>query len=58
MLIIGREEGERIFIDGGRIVVTLIEVKDRKRARIGVQCDRDIVVDREEIHWRRQEDKT
>lgn len=44
-----REPGESIVIDGGRIVVKVIDSNTRK-VRIGVIAPREIAVDREEVH--------
>ena len=50
-----REPGESIVIDGGRIVVKVIDSNTRK-ARIGVIAPREIAVDREEVHLRKLAD--
>ena len=51
-LVVTRKPGERIMIDGGRIVVTVVQV-DGGRVRVGVEAPIDVVVDREELHLRR-----
>jgi len=48
-LIVTRKPGERIMIDGGRIVVTVVQV-DGGRVRVGVEAPVDVVIDREELH--------
>jgi carbon storage regulator CsrA len=40
------------MIDGGRIVVTVVQV-DGGRVRVGVEAPVDVVVDREELHIKR-----
>lgn len=52
MLVLKRYVGEKILIDGGRIVVTLVETacrNGRPFARIGIQAPHDVTVHREEV---------
>ena len=49
MLVLTRSEGERIIIDGGRIIVTLVESSRNGRAKIGIEAAPDVQVDREEV---------
>ena len=52
MLVISRKVGEQIIIDGSiRVTVTAIK---GNQVRIGITAPPDVVVDREEIHARRQ----
>jgi carbon storage regulator CsrA len=51
-LVVTRKPGQRIMIDGGRIIVTLVQV-DGYRVRIGIEAPVDVVVDREETHIKR-----
>lgn len=47
-----RCEGQRIKIttpDGFVIWVTLLEIRTRRRAVLGVEADRRVIVDREEV---------
>jgi len=53
MLVLTRRANERIFVDGGRIVVTVVEVDRRGIARIGIDAPPGVVIDREEIHNRK-----
>jgi carbon storage regulator len=53
MLVLSRKLNERIMIDGGNIVVTVVELLDDK-VRIGVSAPEEMIVDREEIHRERQ----
>ena len=55
MLVFGRKAGERIFIDGGAIVVTVSEIRGAV-VRLAVQAPQGVVVDREEIHLARLRD--
>lgn len=48
-LVVTRKPGERIMIDGGRIVVTVVQV-DGGRVRVGIEAPVDVVIDREELH--------
>ncbi len=55
MLILMRRAGEEIKVtleDGRVITITLISM-DRNRARIGIDADRSITVDRAEIYERK-----
>lgn len=51
MLVLTREAGERIVIDGGRIV---IEVLSAGKVRLGVTAPIHVSVDREEVHQAKQ----
>jgi|688.fasta_scaffold431704_2 carbon storage regulator len=51
-LVVTRKPGERIMIDGGRIVVTVVQV-DGGRVRVGIEAPADVVIDREELHLKR-----
>ena len=53
MLVLTRKVGESIMI-GDNIRVTIAEIVGNK-ARIGVQAPRDVTVDRQEIHERRND---
>lgn len=50
MLVISRRVGEK-FLIGDDIEVTLMDVS-RDRIRIGIQADRSVVINREEVHAR------
>jgi carbon storage regulator len=47
MLVLTRAPGERILIDGG-IVITILGFKGRQ-CRVGIECPRDIGIQREEV---------
>lgn len=49
MLILTRKVGERIMIDDGRVVITVVEIKDGKTARIGIDAPQEIDIHREEV---------
>lgn len=53
MLTLTRKKAESVVLDGGRIVVTVVEV-DRGKVRLGFTCDRSVPVDREEVHRAKQ----
>ena len=53
MLILARHQGERIVIDGGRIIIDVVAILPDK-VRLGFTAPPDCRVDREEIHDRRQ----
>ncbi len=48
MLVLGRKEGEKIMIDNGRIVVTIVEIRPG-HVRIGVDAPKEVPVYREEV---------
>ncbi|QCI11265.1 carbon storage regulator [Pseudomonas putida] len=50
MLVIGREVGERIIIDGN-IVIMVVEARDGL-VRLGVTAPRDVPVHRSEVYRR------
>jgi carbon storage regulator len=52
MLVLTRRPGEEIVIDGN-IRITVVSVKG-DRIRIGIEAPPSVVVDRQEIHERRQ----
>ena len=52
MLVLTRRPGEEIIIDGN-IRITVVSVKG-DRIRIGIEAPPSVVVDRQEIHERRQ----
>jgi carbon storage regulator CsrA len=52
MLVLTRRPGEQIVIDGN-IRVTVVSVKG-DRVRIGIEAPPTVLIDREEIHERRQ----
>lgn len=52
MLVLSRKVGEEIIIDG-RIRITIAAVKG-DRVRVGVTAPPEVLVDRAEIHQRRQ----
>lgn len=55
MLVLSRKRGERILI-GPDIAVTIVDV-DRGKVRVGVQAPADVLVDREEVRQKRDEEK-
>ena len=50
MLCLSRRENESIIIDGN-ITITVIEIRDGK-VRMGIDCPRDIPVNRNEVQER------
>jgi len=55
MLVLTRQVGESIVIDGG-IVLTVVAVS-RDKVRIGIQAPSDVRVDRKEVYLRRLEEE-
>ena len=54
MLVLTRQRGETIIVDGN-IIITIIEVRGDK-VRIGIEAPRDVSVHREEIYNEIQRD--
>ncbi len=52
MLVISRKRDERIMIDGGRIVITIVQTNGYQ-VRVGIEAPVDVVIDREELHLKR-----
>lgn len=52
MLILSRKRGESIVINGN-ITITVVEIVYGK-VRLGIDAPREITVDRQEIHERKQ----
>lgn len=55
MLVLTRKKGQEIVIDGGRIIITMLEIRGDK-ARLGITADRSITVHRSEIHDKIQQE--
>lgn len=53
MLVLSRKVGEVIVV-GSNIRITVVAVKGEK-VRIGISAPKDVTVDRQEIHDKRQE---
>lgn len=51
MLVLSRKLGEAIVIDGGKIVVTVVEIKNEK-IKLGIEAPPEISVHRAEIQRR------
>ncbi len=56
MLILKRKIDESVVIDGGRIVVKLLGIKNGI-AQIGFQALPDVIIDRDEVHLERVRQK-
>jgi len=52
MLVLARQTDERIFIDGGRIVITVVRIEGDK-VKLGIEAN-GIRIDREEVHLARE----
>lgn len=52
MLCLGRRTGERVMINGGEIVITVLK-HGPEGVRLGIEAPPGVVVDREEVHRRR-----
>ena len=49
MLVLARRENEKIMINGGEIVITVIEVQHCGKVRLGIEAPREMPVDRLEL---------
>ena len=56
MLVLSRQEGQSIVIDGG-IIITVVAV-NRDKVRIGIKAPPTVQVDRQEVYLRRLEEGT
>lgn len=54
MLVLSRKVGEKIVIDGKRIIVTVLEIRPDK-VRLGFIAPKEVKIDREEVQKRKQE---
>lgn len=53
MLCLSREQNERVVIDGGRIIVTILRMAGG-RVQLGFEAAREVQIDRGEVHERKQ----
>lgn len=53
MLVLSRKIGEKLFIDGGRITVEVVDVRGDK-VRLGIEAPKDVSVHRQEVWVRIQ----
>jgi carbon storage regulator len=56
MLKVTRKVGQRIFIEEGRIIIEVAEIRG-DYVKIGVSAPGNVVIDREEIHLRKLREK-
>jgi len=55
MIVVTRKEGEALMI-GGNVRVVFLGTRRGGKVRLGIEAPKTIVVDREEVHHRRQAD--
>ena len=48
MLVLSRKKDEKIIINNGEIVITVVEIRDGK-VRLGIEAPKEIPVHREEV---------
>lgn len=58
MLILERKIGDSIIIDGNIKITYLSGAKYGYKIRLGIEAPQSVVVDREEIHLRKMQEKT
>lgn len=56
MLALSRKDGERVIINHGEIVVTVLEIRP-DRVRLGFDAPKDVDVNREEVELRIEQQK-
>ncbi len=56
MLVLAREIDQEIYIDGGRIKLLVVEVRNGK-VRIGITAPKDVLIHRKEIWEKTQEEQ-
>jgi carbon storage regulator CsrA len=49
ILVLSRFTNERIFVDEGRIIITVVEIRGGRLVRLGINAPGDVRIDREEI---------
>lgn len=49
MLVLSRRVNERIIINGGEIVITVVDIRGGDKVRLGIEADKSISVHREEV---------
>ena len=49
MLVLSRKRNEAIVIDGGRVLIHVVEIRGNK-VRLGITAPKEIRIDRLEIH--------
>lgn len=54
MLVLSRKVSERIMVDNGRIVITVVRI-DGDKVRLGLEAQKDVKIDREEVFWAKEE---
>jgi carbon storage regulator len=52
-LVLSRKEGEEIYIDGGHIVITVVQV-ERGRVRLAITAPPSVQIDRREVYESKQ----
>ena len=53
MLVIGRQVDDTIVIGGGMVTITVVRIEGHK-VRIGIDAPKELIIDRGEVHERRQ----
>ena len=56
MLILGRRLGQKVIVDGGRMVIEVVGVRGGG-VRLGFTAPLDVVIDREEIDERKRRER-
>ncbi len=57
MLCLTREAQQQVYVttkSGERIIIRVVEAMNGK-VRLGFDADQSTIIDREEIHWRKQQ---
>lgn len=57
MLVLSRKEGENILI-GDDIILTVVEVRNGNKVRLGIKAPENVVILRQEVYDRQQKENT
>jgi carbon storage regulator CsrA len=60
LLVLQRKVGEgvTITVDGRRVRVSVVQVRDFDRVRLGFEADDDVIIDRDEVDARKRDGRT
>lgn len=53
MLVLSRKKNERILVNGGEIVVKVVDIRGDK-VRLGIEAAKNVAIDREEVFVAKQ----
>lgn len=56
MLVLSRHLNERIFLNGGEIIIHVVDIRGDK-VRLGIEAPKAVRIDREEVHEAKERSK-